>query len=49
VDNVHLVAVVDAGEDLLHQDGGISFSEFASGDDLVEEFSSFAYPTGKFD
>jgi hypothetical protein len=42
VDNVVLVAVVDAGEDLLDEDGGVSLCELASCDDLVEQLSALA-------
>jgi hypothetical protein len=44
VHDIVLVAVVDAGQDLFDQDGAIFFGELASGDDLVEELSSFADP-----
>jgi hypothetical protein len=47
VDNVVLVAVVDAREHLLHQDSCILLCELPSGDNLVEEFSSFADPIGE--
>ena len=42
VDDVILMAVVDAGEDLFHQDGAISFAEFAALQDFIEELTSFA-------
>jgi hypothetical protein len=44
VDNVVLVAIVDARQNLLHKDGGILLCELSSGDDLVEKLSSFADP-----
>jgi hypothetical protein len=39
-----LVAVVHAGKYLLHKDGSIFLCELASGNDLIEEFSSLADP-----
>jgi hypothetical protein len=42
MDDVVLMAVVDAGQNLLDQKGGIAFSELTAGDNLVEEFSTFA-------
>ena len=45
VDDVHLVAVVDAGKHLLHEHCGVLLSELASCDNLVEEFSSLADST----
>jgi hypothetical protein len=44
VDDVVLVAVVDALEDLLHKDGAITLGELASLEDLVEELTSLADP-----
>ena len=41
------MAVVDAGEDLLHEDGAVALVEFATLQDLVEELSSFADSTQK--
>jgi hypothetical protein len=38
------VAIVDALEDLLHENRGIFLGEFASCDDLVKELSTLAYP-----
>ena len=40
-----LVAVVDAGEHLLHEDGRVLLRELAPRDDLVEEFAALANPT----
>jgi len=37
------VAVVDALKDLLHQNGGIFFSELASRDNFIKEFTALAY------
>lgn len=34
--NVVLMAVVDAGEDLLHEDGGILFAKLAALENLVK-------------
>jgi len=45
MNDVVLVAVVDARKDLLHQDGGVLLCELSSSNDLVEEFSSFTNPT----
>jgi hypothetical protein len=45
VDDVVLVAVVNARENLFHEDSSVLFGEFSSGDDLVEELSTFADPT----
>ena len=42
VDDVGLVAVVDAGEHLLHEDGTVSLAELATLQDLVEELSALA-------
>ena len=42
MNDVVLVTVVDALEDLLHKDSGVALSEFSSLEDLVEEFSSLA-------
>ena len=46
VNDVVLVAVVDAGKDLLHQNGSVSFGELSTLEDLVEQLSSFADPRG---
>ena len=40
--NVGLVAVVDAGEDLFHEDGAVTLAEFAALEDFVEELATFA-------
>jgi hypothetical protein len=42
VDDVVLMAVVDAGKDLLHQDRTVSLGKLAALQDLVEELSSLA-------
>lgn len=42
MDDVVSVTVVDALKDLFHENRGIFFSEFASGNDLVEQFTSLA-------
>jgi len=42
VDNVVLMAVVDALEYLLHEDGSITLREFASLENLIEKFTSLA-------
>ena len=40
--DVVLVAVVDARENLLHQNGSVPLSEFATLQDLIEKLTSFA-------
>ena len=40
--DVRLMAVVDAGEDLLHEDGAVALAEFAALQDLVEELAALA-------
>ena len=40
--NVLLMAVVDAREDLLHEDGAVALVEFAALQDLVEELATLA-------
>ena len=40
--DVGLVAVVDAREDLLHENCCVTFCKFASVEDLVEEFTTLA-------
>jgi len=47
VDNVVLMAVVDAGKHLLHQDGGITLTELASLQDFVEELTTLADSDGE--
>ncbi len=42
--DVGLVAVVDAGEDLLDEDGGVALSKLATLEDLVEKLTSLADP-----
>ena len=42
MDDVGLVAVVDAGEDLLHENSGISLAEFAALENFVEELATLA-------
>ena len=44
MDNVVLMAVVDALEYLLHEDGSITLREFASLENLIEKFTSLADP-----
>lgn len=46
MDYVVLVAVVDARQNLLHEDCSVLLCELASSDDLVEEFSTLADPIG---
>ena len=36
------MAVVDAGEDLLHEDGAVSLAELATLENLVEELTTLA-------
>ena len=40
--DVGLVAVVDAGEHLLHKDGSIALAELTTLQDLIEEFTALA-------
>ena len=40
--DVGLVAVVDAGEDLFHEDSSIALAELTTLEDLVEELTTFA-------
>jgi hypothetical protein len=42
MDDVVLVAVVHAREDLLDQEGGVTLGELTAGEDLVEELSTLA-------
>ena len=42
MDDVVLVAVVNAGKHLLHENGAISLGEFAALENLVEELTSLA-------
>ena len=44
MDNVGLVAVVDAGEDLLHEDGAVAFVKLAALEDFVEELTALTDP-----
>ena len=40
--DVGLVAVVDAGEDLFHEDSSIALAELTTLEDLIEELTTFA-------
>ena len=42
MDDVCLMTVVDAGEDLFHKDGAVTFAEFAALEDLIEELTTLA-------
>jgi hypothetical protein len=42
MDDVVRVAIVDARENLFHEDSCVLFGEFPSGNDLIEEFSTLA-------
>ena len=44
MDDIVLVAVVNAGKYLLHQNGAISLGEFAALEDFVEELTTLADP-----
>ena len=44
MDDVVLVAVVNAGEDLLHKNGTVTFTEFATLQNLIEELTTLADP-----
>ena len=45
--NVSLVAVVDAGEDLFHEDGTVALAELATLQNLIEELTTLADPKKK--
>ena len=47
VNDVVLMAVVDARENLLHQNSTISFGEFATLQNFIEELTTFADPTSQ--
>ena len=47
--NVCLMAVVDAREHLLHQDGAVTLAELTALQDFVEQLTSLADPTKKSD
>ena len=49
MDDIVLMAIVDAGEDLLHKNGSVSLRKLSSLQNLVEELSSFADSMQKFD
>ena len=42
MNDISLMAVVDAGEDLLHEDGAVSLAELATLENLVEELATLA-------
>jgi len=42
MDDVGLMAVVDAGKDLLHEDSGISLAELAALEHFVEKLTTLA-------
>ena len=44
MDNVGLVAIVDAGKDLLHENGTVALAEFSTLQNLIEELTAFADP-----
>ena len=44
MDNVGLMAIVDAGEDLLHENGTVTFAKFATLQNLIEELTTLADP-----
>ena len=45
MDDVSLMAVVDARENLLHQNGCVALAELSTLKDLVEQFATLADPT----
>ena len=45
MDNVGLMAIVDAGEDLLHENGTVTFAKFATLQNLIEELTTLADST----
>ena len=42
MDDVGLMTVVDARENLLHENGTVAFCEFAALEDLIEELTALA-------
>lgn len=48
MDNVVLVAIVDARQNLLHENSSILLRELSSCDDLVEKLSALADPISAF-
>ena len=44
MDNVGLMAIVDARKDLLHEDSGISLAELAALKNFVEKLATLANP-----
>ena len=44
MDNVGLMAVVDAGENLLHEHSSVALTELSTLQDLVEKLATFADP-----
>jgi hypothetical protein len=44
VHDVLLVAIVDAGKNLFHENSGIAFGEFATLQDFVEQLTTLADP-----
>ena len=49
MNDVVLVAVVDARENLFHKDSAISLGEFAALENLVEKFTTLADPRRQVD
>ena len=47
MDDVILVAVVDAREHLLHEHSGVLLAEFAALENLVEKLTALADPDSK--
>lgn len=48
VDDIVLMAVVDALEHLFHEDSSVTLRESSSLEDLVEKLTSLADPAGKY-
>ncbi len=47
MDNIGLVAVVDARKHLLHEHSGVTLREFSTSQDFVEQLTALADPTAK--
>ena len=47
MNDIGLVAVVDARKHLFHEHGGVTLGEFTTSQDFVEQLTTFADPTAK--
>jgi len=43
------MAIVDAGKDLLHEDSGITFGEFATLENFIKKFAALADSKNKLE